>query len=494
MWLDFGDGNRWPVNPIEWSSIVQAQVDIATDGIADKAQQAIDDSNTAVTIANNTAEPLRRINQTTGIGSIDARTGTPTQAVQFTLSSGAVIQCAVQAETGDWYVTQVASGSASGRETTVINRCDSTGALLDTMTVVDAGHGTFTYPQLRSDGNVYVWVKCRIYDTQGNITSANIYRTPYQSGTVDVPNASGTVKVIDVGPTETTQVMLDEGSNQACVLKSGKYYLYDLDDLESNGLNARQIGKTLSPGTSLTLQGFCLANGTMYRYTGTDNTSGGGDPKLLQVFSFNTGQMLYSRDLTSVLPAGEPESVSVTRDENGLPALYLGVSTGPGGSRISYVYKLRGGVGAALDKLASTSAFSITEGGSADLTFNTSNFSGTYVYLYRMGPVAYVMLQLTTTADISVPASGDVGNKLIATIKNTSPFFQIVTGPTNMGGYTSGTYSLSSTSDGAAANGYIKGTTGEIKLASLGGFNGSTLPSGSSLSLSGMFMLNNIGA
>lgn len=348
LWVDWNDGTRWPVNPAEASVATSAEVTEQTTGLVDQIDQAVADAAVARAVAAGDSEASRLLGALNGTASVDARTAVPSLAVRLQLSSNNVIQAAVRLrETGEWFVSQATTGTVAGRETTVIDRLRPDGTLLDTMIFPDAGHGVYISVE-QIDGSPWVWFRYMRYSGTTAV-SGDVVRVRWAPGTFDPATAgAGMQTVFTVGPAESFQCVVDTASRRLCTFISGRYRLYGLDDCLANGRNAKQIGVDVVPNIpGSTGQGVALSGSTVYRYTGADNTSNAAaEHKLLGAYSFNTGESLYVRDLNDVLPIGEPEGAFIYFDGLGLPTLYLGVSTGPGGARTSYVYSVRSGLAA----------------------------------------------------------------------------------------------------------------------------------------------------
>lgn len=305
---------------------------------------AVNAANSATAFTSTMGSDIQFQGMVSGVGSVNVQTATPIQSVQLAVSTTGVIQCPIREQvSGEWYVSHNQTGTMSGRETTVVDRLSATGTLLDTMILTDAGHGTYIFPQHRDDGNVWIWVPVHLYDTTGNILSTNLYRILYRGGTTitnvttDAPNS---IMVVASGPTTSTQAYLDMTGGRIVISVNGSYSLYDQADLETNGLNATKIGKTV-PTPPGTVQGVAVTGTTLYRLTGADNTTNStAEPKLITTYSLLTGQQLFQRDVTSVVPTGEPEGLNLWRDASGLPTLYMGLSTGAGGARTSYTFAM----------------------------------------------------------------------------------------------------------------------------------------------------------
>lgn len=457
--------------------------------------QAKSDSATAITLATSAAqasvpssEASRLTGEVNGTTSVDARTALPKQKVQLHLSANNVIQAAVRLrETGEWYVSQAAAGTVAGRETTIIDRLRADGTLLDTMTLPDAGHGVYISVE-QIDGEAWVWIRYMRY-SGSTAVSGNVVRIKWLPGTFDPTTAGANMQTIfTAGPSESFQAVLDSVARQVCIFISGRYRLYGLDDCLANGRNAKQIGVEVAPNlTGSTGQGVAIAGSTLYRYTGEDSTNNASaEHKLLGVYSFNTGANLYLRDLNALLPVGEPEGAFIYFDDAGLPALELGVSTGPGGSRTSYVYEITSPL---RDLLDTTVAPRVLTGSVSDLTVDPA-FTVDYLYMYAIGRIAYVMMVFTTINDIPVPStgSGDLTNMVVATIKSSSPFYNVVVGPSG-GTWTSGTFGLVTSATGVMVSSYLRGGDRAILLSATAVNTLTKLNAGWSFSATGTFLL-----
>lgn len=392
--------------------------------VQQQASDAFDLATSADEGVRQSAEAQRRTGQLAGTGSVDARTGTPVDAIQFVTDTGAAMQCAVfEPVTQNWFVSHNTPGTVDPRESTVVNRFDVNGNYLDMMTVTDAGHGTFIAALARDDGGVDIWMPIHQYDASNTSVSANQYAVKYRASTVNVGSADVTLLITSPSPL-STQTYMDVEADRLVISTSGvgpggtTYQLYSLEEFLASGSDAQPIGKPIGPVSGGTLQGICVAGDTLYRWTGTDNSGGAGDPKMLYAYSFWTGELLYSRDFTDILIAGEPESLTVIRP-NGPAVLMMGVSVGGAGARVGHYFRLTSGVQAEIENL---SAPQTATGGlaaitpSAAVTIQQASF-------YQFGPFVFVFIQFTVTAAITFPASGsgDIPNVTVGTI-NAAPF------------------------------------------------------------------------
>lgn len=256
-----------------------------------------------------------------------------------------VMQSAFRNEdTGEWYVTQVQAGTATGRETTIVSRLDAKGKYLDRMTLVDAGHGThFALEPVGTD--TYLWTQWRTYGTPtGPMTDRDIYRFKYTPGAVRHATDSGVTKKIDNALSTNMQVWNDQVNDRFVTSSGGNYRLYAFSDVQANGIpGATQIGVTLSGfGLDDTVQGNTVWQDILYRYSGTQSQS---DTPMLRAYSFTTGDLLWEYDTSQVggytKGTAEPESVYVTAGAEGKPAIFVGWSEGSGSAgRQSSVYAM----------------------------------------------------------------------------------------------------------------------------------------------------------
>lgn len=286
-------------------------------------------------------------------GMIDVRTHQPVQEVTFDLSVQAVMQCAVRDyATGDWYVSQASAGSQGSRNSTVINHCAPDGALIESMTLTDAGHGTFFGIETATDGT-WLWLPWYVYDDSGGVVSRDVYRVLFRSGTFAVTDADIT-SVYPSPPNRSTQPIVDPAGSRVCLSISAagrsSYHLYDLADIEAHGADATQIGATVGPVSGRdTIQGLTVCDNTLYRYSGTGD---GSSTPTIRTYSFTDGRLIYAHDTSKMgrngrgkYPGGfgEPESVFAHRDSTGQVTLYAGLTTRQPGSRKSLMFAFRPG-------------------------------------------------------------------------------------------------------------------------------------------------------
>lgn len=265
-----------------------------------------------------------------------------------TLSGGgsSVMQGAAQAgSNGDlyvWHAVPGSNGSSTPYETLVVDRvAPGGGALLGTMTLVDAGHGTSIGIELNTAGEVWVWLH---WLAPGDGLANDLMAVKFANG-ASYTRAQAKAAGAAVFPHSWTDVggavpvtSFDWRSDYA-VMHLGStvpgqraYVRRRISDLR-NGV-AKQYGATiLVPEGPPTLQGFTTLDDGFIRYLGKVNEPAG-DTAMIEEWSWTTGQrvMTYStsalgRNSDGSYPGGrhEPEGVQVYRAGDGTPYLDLGV-------------------------------------------------------------------------------------------------------------------------------------------------------------------------
>jgi hypothetical protein len=132
-------------------------------------------------------------------------------------------------------------------------------------------------------------------------------------------------------------------------------------------------------------------------------------------------------------------------------------------------------------------ALRIATAGGGDLTLNTSDWTFNYVYMRRVGSIAYINFNIVSKKIISNTSNGNIGNIDIAQFKTTSEFSHIYVGTSNSN-QDGMRYSLNSLHAGLSATGYIS-WDGSIALSAVS--PGPDLAAGYNLTLGGFFFLDN---
>lgn len=83
---------------------------------------------------------------------------------------------------GDIFLTQVDSGSVTGRESTRITRTNSAGYPKSNMLLTDAGHGTSLFTEVDDDGRLWVWTSFINEAVSSGAGRYNLVRLPWVDG------------------------------------------------------------------------------------------------------------------------------------------------------------------------------------------------------------------------------------------------------------------------------------------------------------------------
>jgi hypothetical protein len=286
-----------------------------------------------------------------GLYDISAANSAPLK-VNLNLSRNAVLQCAVQLpQTGEWYVTQAVHGSNDATtpyESTVINRLTPAGDYIDSMTLVDGGHGTQIGVEW-SGGAAYIWTAFARPGTAG--TAHDLLRIRYARGSFERTELANTT----VMPKFTTARVLtsfdwlsDWVVFRTATDTSETYTRRRISEVKAN-VN-RTYGSFTRDIAPPTMQGYAPVGDAMLEYTGGVNEPAG-DAALLWEYAWPSGQVVdvqptgkLGRNPDTSYPGNrhEPESVSLYRDVNsGQPYADLGVTVNESGSYDWRVYRLK---------------------------------------------------------------------------------------------------------------------------------------------------------
>lgn len=268
----------------------------------------------------------------------------PRLLVTLNPATTAVFQAVVRVpETGEYFITQAASGTngtTSPYESIVISRCDSSGNLLGSMKLNNAGHGTALGIEY-SNGVSYVWTNFAQGVDMGSTPAHDLLRFPYASGTFNRTQITGatTMPKFDAG---YNVYEFDWAADYMVVRNSSgtrdTYIRRKISEVR-NGVNVKygQLDLQQSPPT---LQGFATLNNALFRYIGSTNgeTANPPDPTAIQQFNWTNGvrvdQQFYpdlGKNANGQYIGGqrEPESLSVYRDPTtGRASLLMGITTG----------------------------------------------------------------------------------------------------------------------------------------------------------------------
>lgn len=262
----------------------------------------------------------------------------------------ATLQCLVRVpETDEWFTTQMAPGRSASLDGAglavgdiVVSRLAADGALLDSMTLPDAGHGMGLV--VRVEAGVRVVVSCW-YAPGPDGRWYDVVRLPYVPGVADRA-AAGEVVPGNGFPLDPYS---DASTDSVTLRHQGgggpQYTRHRWADFAAGDLT-RPTGAIATPDSPPTHQGFCSVGDRFFFYTGAASDASGGDPILITEYDWGTGRVVgppLDASGSSRLPDGgypggrmEPEGATIVLDGEGAASLLVGVATGGGPAPRTY--------------------------------------------------------------------------------------------------------------------------------------------------------------
>lgn len=262
-----------------------------------------------------------------------------------------VMQAVELTRSGTVFMTQAKTGSAAGRDTTVITRCSGeTGAQLDSMTVIDAGHGLGLHVERRL-GRDHIWTS--LPDGLGQVTTSGgrLARFRYSPGTFTIDAIPGGVWLAPqftnmYGELQPSVYSFDWARGYAVEWMidphtglQERFTRRRIEDVVSG--RDRPVGRVTLACNPPTLQGFTTIDDTFFRWTGAGNGGSGqfvaDNPMALDQIDWRTGALIARKTFPTLGQDGsgqwrdgayEPEGCSVHREADGSATLLLGVTTG----------------------------------------------------------------------------------------------------------------------------------------------------------------------
>lgn len=262
----------------------------------------------------------------------------------------------VPGPTGDLYAWHAVAGTQTGLETLVIDRCSNGGALQDSMTLTNGGHGTSLGLEVDAAGKIWVWLHWQYADTG---LAHDLIRVPYVGGatyTRAAAIAAGAQVLphswVDVGG--AVPVTSYDWANDYAVMHLGStvagkraYVRRRISDLRA-GVNVQYGATILIPEGPPTLQGFTTCDESFFRYVGAANEPAT-DRAAIEEYSWADGSLIDLRstselgrraDGTYLGDRHEPEGLQVYRAANGSPSLDVGLLVGAAGSYQGLLFRL----------------------------------------------------------------------------------------------------------------------------------------------------------
>lgn len=252
---------------------------------------------------------------------------------------------AFDCKTKQFFTTQVFSNSP--HENYIISRLDYSGNLIDSMVVLNGGHGTTIGVETDDDGVTWIWSNLDIVNSSGQVTGNKLVRFKYKNDNSGVePSYTEFNKFTDVYTTPVVdQVNGLIGFRKTLSNGIQEVELRKLSDVK-NGVN-NLLGKVVIPQKDSdynVMQGLAINNYDCYWYTGP---SGSDHKRRITHFDFKTGQ-----EVKEILvefgeePSGgylgnfsEPEGVFFYSDpERNINMLMANITVGETDRRINKVY------------------------------------------------------------------------------------------------------------------------------------------------------------
>lgn len=254
-------------------------------------------------------------------------------------------------DTGEWFVTQARDPGASGQlgdtqiDDLAVTRCQSSGAVLDTMFLTDAGHGS-TLALEYKNSQVWLWLP---YATAGTTGAPNdLLRFPYTAGTFTrdtIPTPQQMPKFTNA----EVEVSIDWiGDQIALKTYSAPFMTYELRKLSEYINGTDHVYSKFSVNLSGTsFQGWFTYGQSLFQWTGSANSPS--DPATLVQFSWLDGAKVNTfdgsdlgKDSTGAYPGNwyEPEGVSLYNVDGSAPVAILGFTFNPFGSHYAQAFVL----------------------------------------------------------------------------------------------------------------------------------------------------------
>ncbi len=266
----------------------------------------------------------------------------PVPGIELHPESTATMQSFVPVpETGEWFVTQANPGSSRLTDPAglavgdiVVSRLAADGALLDSMTLPDSGHGMGLV--VRVEAGVRVVYTCWFApDASGRLY--DVVRLPYAPGTA----ARTAAMPVVAGSGYPLDPSWDSSADAVTLRHQGgggpEYTRHGWADFVAGDLS-RPTGQIPTPDWPPTHQGFATHGDRFFFYTGAASNQVGGDPTLITEYSWTSGQVVgtpldasgNSRRSDGTYPGGrmEPEGAAIVTDSGGAPSLFVGVVNG----------------------------------------------------------------------------------------------------------------------------------------------------------------------
>jgi hypothetical protein len=268
--------------------------------------------------------------------------GAPVPGVELHPAALPTLQCfAPLPQTGEWFTTQARTGTSRLSDPAalavgdiVVSRLASDGALLDSMTLPDSGHGMGLI--VRMEAGTRVVYSCWFApDASGRLY--DVVRLLYTPGVA----TRGAATPVVAGVGYPLDPYLDVSTDAVTLRHQGgggpEYTRHDWSDFVVGNLS-RPTGLIATTDRPPTHQGFCSLGDRFFFYTGAASDQAGGDPPLITEYSWASGERVgrpidasgNSRQPDGTYPGGrmEPEGATIVTDQDGAPSLLVGVANG----------------------------------------------------------------------------------------------------------------------------------------------------------------------
>lgn len=277
----------------------------------------------------------------------------PTAGIELHPADTSTLQCLTPVpETGEWFTTQARTGTSALADPfglavgdLVVSRLTADGALIDSMTLPDSGHGMGLV--VRVEQGARILYSCWFApDASGRLY--DVVRLPYVPGTAArlaatpvVPGLGFPLDPSYDASTDTVTLRHQGGSGP-------QYTRHRWADFAAGDLS-QPIGQIATPDSPPVQQGFCSFGDRFFFYTGSASGTPGGDPVLITEYSWSTGQVTAppldasgnSRQADGTYLGGrmEPEGAAILVDGAGSASLVVGLTNGGGPARTPRTFR-----------------------------------------------------------------------------------------------------------------------------------------------------------
>jgi hypothetical protein len=296
----------------------------------------------AVAAAAATTRPTRRAAPMTAQPTPPPFVGAPVTGVELHPAAMPTMQSfASLPQTGEWFTTQARTGTSRLVDPAgltvgdiVVSRLASDGALLDSMTLPDSGHGMGLMVRMEAGARV-VYSCWYAPDASGRLY--DVVRVPYIPGVA----TRGAATAVVAGVGYPLDPYLDVSTDAVTLRHQGgggpEYTRHDWSDFVAGNLS-RPTGSIATTDRPPTHQGFCSLGDRFFFSTGAASDQAGGDPALITEYSWASGERVgrpvdasgNSRQPDGTYPGGrmEPEGATIVTGQDGAPSLLVGVANG----------------------------------------------------------------------------------------------------------------------------------------------------------------------